>query len=121
VDEHLVGRLEEIPREACLLIQVRDRAIGVLRVGDRLHAFENRCLHQGGPVCMGRVLGKLEEILAGDHSVIGERFSKEELHLICPWHGWEYDIETGECVADRRLRLKKYQVIVKGGDVYVLA
>lgn len=121
MDEHLVGRLEEIPREACLLIQVRDRAIGVLRVGDRLHAFENRCLHQGGPVCMGRVLGKLEEILAGDHSVIGERFSKEELHLICPWHGWEYDIETGECVADRRLRLQRYQVIVKGGDVYVLA
>lgn len=121
MDEYFVGHLDEIPGDACLLVQVRDRAVGVLRVGDRLHAFENRCLHQGGPVCMGRVLGKLEEILADDRSVVGERFSKEELHLICPWHGWEYDIDTGECVADRRLRLKKYQVIVKGGGVYVLA
>lgn len=118
--EYFVGRLEEIPEDACHLVQVGDRVVGVIRVGERLHAFENRCRHQGGPVCLGRVLGKLEEILADDRSVVGERLSDGELHLICPWHGWEYDIKTGECVADRRLRLKKYQVIVKGGGAYVL-
>lgn len=118
--EYFVGRLEEIPEDACHLVQAGDRVVGVMRVGEQIHAFENRCLHQGGPVCLGRVLGKLEEILADDRSVVGERLSDDELHIICPWHGWEYDIETGECVADRRYRLKKYQVIVKGGDAYVL-
>ena len=121
MQEHFVGRVEEIPERACLLVDVRGRAVGVLRVGGAVHAFENRCLHQGGPVCMGRVLGRLEEILGDDRSVIGERFSEGELHLVCPWHGWEYDIETGECIADRRLRLRKYTVVVKGGDAYVLA
>jgi nitrite reductase/ring-hydroxylating ferredoxin subunit len=33
----------------------------------------------------------------------------------------EYDMKTGECVADRRLKLKKYQVVQKGDEVYVLA
>jgi len=121
VQEYFAGRLEDIPTDTCVLVQTRDGLVGVLRVGERLHAFENRCLHQGGPVCMGRVLGRLEEILAEDRSVIEERFSDDELHLICPWHGWEYDVETGRCAADHRLRLRKYHVVVRGDAVYVLA
>ena len=36
------------------------------------------------------------------------------MHFVCPWHGYEYDMKTGECVSDRRLKLKKYEVVQKG-------
>ena len=43
------------------------------------------------------------------------------MHFVCPWHGNEYDMKTGECVSDRKLKLHKYKVVQKGDEVYVLA
>ena len=40
--------------------------------------------------------------------------------FVCPWHGYEYDMKTGECVSDRKLKLRKYKVVEKGDEVYVL-
>ena len=39
--------------------------------------------------------------------------------LACPWHGWEFDLTTGEMIADERIRLRKYPVEVRDGTVYV--
>jgi nitrite reductase/ring-hydroxylating ferredoxin subunit len=42
------------------------------------------------------------------------------MHFVCPWHGYEYELETGCCVGDYRLKLKKYQVVHRGEDIYVV-
>jgi nitrite reductase/ring-hydroxylating ferredoxin subunit len=39
---------------------------------------------------------------------------------VCPWHGYEYDMKTGECVSERKLKLSKYKVVEQGDEVYVL-
>jgi nitrite reductase/ring-hydroxylating ferredoxin subunit len=70
-------------------------------------------------VCQGEVLGRYEAVLAPDRSIACERFSEEVLHLVCPWHGWEYEVETGECVTDRRLRLRAFPTVVRDGQVFV--
>ena len=98
---------------------VGDREIGVLQHAGRFYAYENRCVHQGGPVCEGRILGRVEVVLAEDKTVLGERFSDTETHLICPWHGYEYDLETGECAADRRRRLRRFEVVERGEEIYL--
>ncbi len=64
---------------------------------------------------------KVEDVIAADKTYQGQKFNHEELHIVCPWHGWEYDIQTGEMVADRKFRLKKYDVVEKGEKIYVLA
>ena len=43
------------------------------------------------------------------------------MNFVCPWHGMEYDMKTGECISDRKMKLKKYQVLEKGDEVYVVA
>jgi len=48
-------------------------------------------------------------------------FSETEMHFVCPWHGYEYDMKTGECVSDRRLKLRRYKVVEKEDGVYVVA
>ena len=48
------------------------------------------------------------------------RISATEVHFACPWHGYEYDLKTGECVGDRRLKLRKYNVVKRGDDVFVV-
>jgi nitrite reductase/ring-hydroxylating ferredoxin subunit len=74
----------------------------------------------GGPVCEGRILGKVEVVLDDDKTVLGERFSETDVHLVCPWHGYEYDLATGECAVDRRLRLRRFDVVEKGDEIYVV-
>ena len=96
-----------------------DLVIGVFRVGGAYHAYQNRCAHQGGPVCEGLVLGRVEAVLGADKEVVQERFSETEIHLVCPWHGYEYAIDTGRCVAEPRLSLRSFKVVERDGGVYV--
>lgn len=103
-----------------MIVSSGDTEIGVFRIDGHFYAYENFCLHQGGPVCEGTLIGKVEPVLGEDRSVVGERFSETETHFVCPWHGWEYDLVTGECAADRRLRLKSYEVAQRGDEIYVV-
>src|SRR6266581_1257581 len=68
-----------------------------------------------------RTIAKVEERLRPDMTSQGLFFSETEMHFVCPWHGMEYDMKTGECVSDRKLKLRKYQVVEKGDEVYVVA
>jgi nitrite reductase (NADH) small subunit len=116
-----IGPPSLVPEEAGLLVRVGGHELGVFRFEGGFRAYENVCLHQGGPVCSGVVIGKVEQVLRDDKTVAFERESTEELHVICPWHGWEYDLATGECATDRRLRLRSFEVDVVDGELYVSA
>ena len=95
--------------------------IGVFNWQGSYYAYENLCIHQGGPACEGVIMHKVEDVLGPDRTWHGQRFSATEAHFVCPWHGYEYDISTGECAADRRLKLKSFPVVRRGEDVYVVA
>lgn len=119
--EVFVGRASEFDEDARKVVTVGGREIVVFKWSDRFYAFENRCLHQGGPVGEGMLIGKVEAVLGPDKTYLGERFSESEIHLVCPWHGWEYDIETGACAGQPRRRLRAYQTVQREDAVYVVA
>ncbi len=94
--------------------------VGVFRHGGTCYAYANRCVHSGGPACEGILINKVVDIIADDRTYQGQAFA-DEMHFVCPWHGYEYDITSGECVGDRRLKLKKFAVVQHGDDLYVVA
>jgi nitrite reductase/ring-hydroxylating ferredoxin subunit len=100
---------------------VGKREVGVYRVNGQLYAYENHCAHQGGPACEGMMMPKVEEVLGEDKTFRMQRFNYDEWHIVCPWHAWEYDLKTGEFVVDRARRLKKYEVLEKGGKIFIVA
>ncbi|MBW0104997.1 Rieske (2Fe-2S) protein, partial [Pseudonocardia sp. KRD291] len=67
------------------------RSIGVFRVGDRFFAVNNHCPHLGGPLCEGRTQAQVRSDGPGRYTV-----ADEHTMIACPWHGWEYDLETGQ-------------------------
>lgn len=73
------------------MVEVGGRSIGVFRVGERFFGIRNRCPHQGGPLCLGHLLGDAVADAPGD-----ARLSEDPLRIACPWHGWEYDLATGQ-------------------------
>ena len=85
-----VARVEDFPPGERRIVEAGRRSIGVFRVGDRFYALNNHCPHQSGPLCLGRVAPAPTSSGPGDYSLDGDVF------LACPWHGWEYDLATGQ-------------------------
>ena len=119
--EYRVGAVTDIPEGAGMLVQAGGLEVGIFMVRGRLHAYENRCRHQGGPVCTGEIIGRYEQVVLADGTLGGERFADDELRIACPWHGWEYDLETGENTADRRFKLRRFEIRIRDGEAYVVA
>jgi nitrite reductase/ring-hydroxylating ferredoxin subunit len=119
--EHLIGHRADFEDRQCRVFRLGDVEVGVLRLGDRFYAYANVCPHQGGPVCEGLVLGKVEAVVNADRTISGERFSSTRLHIVCPWHGYEYEATTGRCAADARLGLRPFEVREREGELYVVA
>jgi len=87
----VVARVDEFPPGERRIIEAGRRSIGVFRVGDRFYAINNHCPHQGGPLCRGRTKPWVTSTGPGEYTMDGD-----EALIACPWHGWEYDLETGQ-------------------------
>lgn len=119
--ESLAGKTGDFDEGRRQVLDIGGREVVVFRAKDRYYALSNTCAHSGGPVGEGVLIPKVETIVHEDGTIAGETFSENCLHLVCPWHGWEYDIDTGEAAGDRRYKLRTYETRVEGDDVYVLA
>jgi nitrite reductase (NADH) small subunit len=113
-----VAALSEFKDGDYRVFAIDDVEVGVFRLGDRIVAYENVCPHAGGPVCQGQIFHKVEEALTPDMKSAGLRFS-DQRHLVCPWHGFEFNLETGCHPGDPRVRLTPVEVAVRDGQIYV--
>ena len=117
--EVFVAKASEFPEGERRIVQHGAHDIGVFHWAGEFYAYANMCLHQGGPACEGLIMHKVEDVIGDDKTWQGQKFSEEHVNFVCPWHGYEYDIKTGECAADRRLKLRAYKVVQRGDDIFV--
>ena len=118
--EVVIGRASLFPEAGRQIVKLDDGVeIGVFRVNGRFTAFENVCPHMGGPVCQGKIIPRVREVIADDKTSLGLAFSKEQTNVACPWHGYEFDIETGRHQGNPHLRLRPVKIAVVEGDVIV--
>jgi nitrite reductase (NADH) small subunit len=118
--EWYVGKISEFAEGSKKIIEVDGKKIGVYKKNGRFYAYKNLCKHQGGPVCEGLTLGRVEAVLAEDKTFIQERYSDTVTHIVCPWHGMEYNVETGESASNKKLRLDSYEIVERGDECYVI-
>ena len=114
-----VGRADAFSDPGRKVIEIGGIEIGVLNFKGVYTAFENICPHLGGPVCQGLMLPRTVDDVAQDNVNLARSFSKAQHNVICPWHGMEFDVSTGEHVTTRTLRLRKVEVRVEDGEVFV--
>ena len=121
MSEIFVEKITSFPDGERRIVTHEGVEIGVFHWQGDFYAYRNLCAHQGGPACEGVMMHKVEDVIATDKTWSGQKFSKDQIHFVCPWHGYEYDLKTGECAADRKLKLKSFEVVKRGEDVYVVA
>ncbi len=111
-----MATVDEIPPGGRKVVEVAGRSIGVFNVGGEFFALRNRCPHQGGPLCEGHLLGFLRSPRPGEYE-----YSRKGEILRCPWHGWEFDVRTGQSWFDpKRTRVRRYEVSVEAGSAPVM-
>ena len=119
----VVGPVDEIPPGTRrIVVPFRGRAgIGVFNVGGTYYALRNLCPHKAGPLCTGRGSGRVIADAPPTVADAGLDLVREGEIIRCPWHLWEFDILTGKCLVDPKVRVKLYPVVVEQGEVVVYA
>ena len=93
-----VARSDEVPPGTVIPVRAGETEIALAHCDGAFHAVQGHCLHLQGPLGEGRLDGCV---------------------LTCPWHGWQYDVRTGENEFDLAIKLQAYEVRVRDGEVQV--
>lgn len=111
-----VGAEAEFTQGAFRIVTVGRHEIGIIRLADGgLHAVRNICPHKAAPICQGLVGGTWPPCAPGEL-----RYERDGEVLVCPWHGWEYDIRSGEeLYQEKPTQLRKFPVTVEDGQVFI--
>ncbi len=114
-----VGTSGDVPPNGRLVVDVGAITIGIFRVDGKLYAYQNTCAHQGGPVCQGKMVPRVTEVIEPDGSSRGFAFDESDPHIVCPWHGFEYSIKTGTHPGRSSARLIRVNVEEAPDGIYV--
>jgi nitrite reductase/ring-hydroxylating ferredoxin subunit len=93
-----VARAEELRDGELRPVRAGDLELALARVDGQVYALQGRCEHLQGPLGHGGLEGCV---------------------LSCPWHGWQYDVRTGENEFDRAIKLETYEVQVADGEIRI--
>ena len=93
-----VASVSEIPPGTSRELTAGGRVVALYNVEGQFHALDGVCPHAGGPLGQGALQGKL---------------------VTCPWHGWQFDVTTGQHCLNTNLMHTSFAVTVEGNDVYV--
>lgn len=112
--EIVVGHVHDFAPGTHRVVEVGGREIGIFNIGGELFGLPNICPHQIGPLCRGRVSGTLRATKETD-------WKPEWVHegeiITCPWHGLEFHVPTGACLAYKHITLRRYEVAVSADKV----
>ena len=94
-----IASVSELPEEGeAREFAVGDKMICIANIDGGYRALDNMCPHRGGALGQGVVDGRL---------------------IVCPWHGWQIDTESGRAVQDRNLGVRVYEVKIEGDEVLI--
>ena len=117
--DYHIGKVDEFSDGDRRLVQCGNAEIAVFNLDGEFFAWHNECAHRGGPVCQGVIMKRVREPVADDGTVRTLQYDTTETHVVCPWHGYEYNIRTGEHPGHGQLKLRKAELSIRDGEIYV--
>jgi ferredoxin-nitrite reductase len=91
-------RSQDIKEGLAKLVRVRSEEVAVFRSNGQLYGVQNICPHEGGQLCKGWI---------------------EAGEAICPLHGYKFDLKTGACSTDPKLKVKVFRLVQQGDQFTV--
>ncbi|WP_425033615.1 Rieske (2Fe-2S) protein [Pelagibacterium sp.] len=109
---HVAATVDEIPTGSRKRVTIKGRDIVIFNLDGEFFALLDKCPHEGASLSCGVTVGLLESERPGHYT-----YSRQGEMVRCPWHGWEYDIRTGQsyCSPDD-IKVKQFKVEVGSGE-----
>lgn len=103
-----------------LRVQVEEQSVVVFALDGGFVAYVDVCSHLGGPVCSQGTLHPFYTARVEEDGTVEPYFAPGgERVIACPWHGWEYDLTDGHCLADQSKSLRAAKVIQDRDELVV--
>lgn len=96
------------------VVKVHNLSIGIFNVNGNYYALLNVCPHRGAALCEGIQCGTT--MPTDDYNFV---YGRENSIIRCAWHGWEFDIQSGGCLAAPQVKAKTFTTSVEDGQVFV--
>jgi nitrite reductase (NADH) small subunit len=93
-----VATADDVPPGTGRVVNVDGHLVALFNAGGGYHAIDNQCPHRGGPLGKGAL---------------------DAYTVVCPWHGWSFDVRTGVNVDTGRIRVACFPVAVAGGQILI--
>lgn len=103
-----VCAVADLPPGSRTIVEVDGKEIGVFNVDGEFYALRNVCPHQLAPLCEGQLTGEVTAPAVGKYEL-----TRQDEVVRCPWHGWQFDLKTGESVFNPHVRTNTYDVEVE--------
>jgi nitrite reductase/ring-hydroxylating ferredoxin subunit len=108
-----IAPVDSFPPGTQRRVQVGRRAIAVYNVDGRFHALRDVCPHKGAALSAGTVVRSVTADQPGCYA-----YDESRVLVRCPWHGWEFDLATGQSWCDPvKQRTRPYPISVESGAV----
>lgn len=117
MEQHVVGDVSDFPEGTHRVVKIGRREIGVFNIGGEFYGLPNVCPHQTGPLCEGKAT--TGTLVANRENDWKFEWDYEGEIVTCPWHGLEYHVPTGRCLAFSNINLRRYEVVAEDGKVKV--
>ena len=88
----------DCPPGAAVELVAGDRIVALFNVEGTLYALDGVCPHQGGPLGQGELTGCI---------------------VTCPWHGWQFDLRSGQHQLSTQIVQPRFDVRVEGEWILV--
>ncbi len=92
------AKKSDIPEGGAITVELEGKAIALFNVTGKFYAIDNTCVHRGGPLAEGSIEGT---------------------EVTCPWHGWTYDVTSGQCTLNPQAKVASYAVKEEGENILV--
>ncbi|NHI01834.1 Rieske (2Fe-2S) protein [Oceanimonas sp. MB9] len=112
--KYTVCKVDEVRPGQQKIVQLDKFSVGVFNIGGEYHALLNVCPHRGAALCEGPVCGTTQP--TDQREFI---YCQENALVRCAWHGWEFDIKSGEFLVDPSIKAKTFPVSVEADEVFV--
>ena len=93
-----VAQINDLQNGKAKTVEAEGKQIALIKKDGKFFALDNICCHMGGPI--------------GEGSLEGDT-------IVCPWHGWNYNIKTGVSLINPGAKVSVFLVMVEGEDVFV--
>jgi nitrite reductase/ring-hydroxylating ferredoxin subunit len=114
-----VTALDDLVEKERIVVDIDGKEVGLYHLDGEIRCWENICPHQGGLVCQGKIMPRTVQLVRENRKSGGLGFSESERNIVCPWHGFEFDILTGRHPSHHALQLRSVPVRVVDGQIIV--